>query len=55
MKYKIVADSCCDLTADMKNWQDFEIVPLTLEIGEYRIFDDESPLLFVFRDTVHNH
>ena len=35
MKYKIVADSCCDLTADMKNWQDFEIVPLTLEIGEY--------------------
>ena len=42
MKYKIVADSCCDLTADMKNWQDFEIVPLTLEIGEYRIFDDEN-------------
>ena len=35
MKYKIVADSCCDLTADMKTWQDFEIVPLTLEIGEY--------------------
>ena len=27
MKYKIVADSCCDLTADMKTWQDFEIVP----------------------------
>ena len=42
MKYKIVADSCCDLTADMKTWQDFEIVPLTLEIGEYRIFDDEN-------------
>ena len=42
MKYKIVADSCCDLTADMKTWQDFEIVPLTLEIGEYRIFDNEN-------------
>ena len=42
MKYNIVADSCCDLTADMKNWQDFEIAPLTLEIGEYRIFDDEN-------------
>ena len=37
MKYKIVVDSCCDLTADMKNWDDFEIVPLTLEIGDYRI------------------
>ena len=42
MKYKIVVDSCCDLTADMKNWDDFEIVPLTLEIGDYRIFDDEN-------------
>ena len=42
MKYKIVVDSCCDLTADMKNWDNFEIVPLTLEIGDYRIFDDEN-------------
>ena len=42
MKYKIVVDSCCDLTADMKNWDNFEIVPLTLEIGDYRIFDDED-------------
>ena len=42
MKYKIVVDSCCDLTTDMKNWDNFEIVPLTLEIGDYRIFDDEN-------------
>ncbi len=42
MKYKIVVDSCCDLTADMKNWDNFEIAPLTLEIGDYRIFDDEN-------------
>lgn len=40
MKYKIVVDSCCDLTADMKEWADFESVPLSLEINDYRIFDD---------------
>ncbi|MGN0535864.1 MAG: DegV family protein [Eubacterium sp.] len=42
MSYKIVVDSCCDLTADMKKWNNLEVVPLTLEIGDYRIFDDES-------------
>lgn len=42
MGYKIVVDSCCDLTADMKKWDNLEVVPLTLEIGDYRIFDDES-------------
>lgn len=42
MSYKIVVDSCCDLTAEMKEWNDFEIVPLLLEIGNYRIFDDEN-------------
>lgn len=42
MKYKIVVDSCCDLTADMKNWSNLEVVPLTLQIGDYVIQDDES-------------
>lgn len=42
MGYKIVVDSCCDLTEDMKKWNDFEVVPLTLEIGDYRIFDDDN-------------
>lgn len=42
MSYKIVVDSCCDLTAEMKEWNDFEIVPLLLEIGDYRIYDDEK-------------
>lgn len=42
MHYKIVVDSCCDLTAQMKKWNDFEIVPLSLEVGEYSIFDDEN-------------
>lgn len=42
MSYKIVVDSCCDLTDEMKGWKDFEVVPLTLEINDYRIPDDEN-------------
>ncbi len=42
MSYKIVVDSCCDLTEDMRKWDNIEVVPLTLEIKDYRIFDDES-------------
>lgn len=42
MSYKIVVDSCCDLTAEMKNWSNFEIVPLTLQIGDYVIPDDKN-------------
>lgn len=40
MAYKLVVDSCCDITEDMKVWKDFEIVPLTLQIGDYVIQDD---------------
>lgn len=42
MSYKIIADSCCDITSDMKNWNHFEIVPLTLQIDDYIIADDEN-------------
>lgn len=41
MSYKLVVDSCCDLTEEMKDWN-ITVVPLTLEINDYRIFDDES-------------
>ncbi len=42
MSYKIVVDSCCELPETY--WQDqrFERVPLGLEVGEYRILDDEN-------------
>lgn len=40
MSYKIVVDSCCDLSEDMKEWNNFDVVPLTLEIGDYTILDD---------------
>lgn len=42
MAYKIVVDSCCDITEDMKKWDNFEIIPMTLQIGNYIIQDDSS-------------
>ncbi len=42
MAYKIVVDSCCDLTAEMKKWSNLTVVPLTLQIGDYIIQDDEN-------------
>lgn len=42
MSYKIIADSCCDITSDMKSWNNLEIIPLTLQIEDYVIPDDEN-------------
>lgn len=42
MSYKIIVDSCCELPEELKKDPRFEIVPLGLEVGEYRIQDDES-------------
>ena len=41
MKYQIICDSCGDFTPEMKADPHFRMVPLSLEIGEYRIMDDE--------------
>lgn len=42
MSYRIIADSCCDRTEIMKNWDNITFVPLTLSIGDYTIPDDEN-------------
>ena len=42
MSFHIVADSCCELTADMKKRGNIEIAPLTLEVGGESILDDEA-------------
>ena len=42
MSYRIIADSCCDKTARMADWNNITFVPLTLELGDYIIFDDEN-------------
>lgn len=42
MSYKIIGDSCTDLTEEMRKDGHFHIVPLTLQVGEDSIVDDET-------------
>ena len=42
MSYKIVGDSCLDLTKEMRIDPRFQIVPLTLQVGDAMIVDDEG-------------
>ncbi|MBO5293590.1 MAG: DegV family protein [Lachnospiraceae bacterium] len=41
MSYKIILDSCGELPETYKKDARFELVPLGLEVGDYRIQDDE--------------
>lgn len=42
MRYKIVVDSCCELPVEYRDDPRFERIPLTLEVGDYRVLDDET-------------
>lgn len=42
MSYKIVVDSCCELPERVKDDKRFVRVPLSLEVGDYHILDDET-------------
>jgi DegV family protein with EDD domain len=42
MKYKIVADSSCDLTKEMKKQMNIELAPLKLQLGDKVFIDDEN-------------
>ena len=42
MKYRIVGDSCLDLTEEMRKDSRFQIVPLTLQVDDTMIVDDEN-------------
>lgn len=42
MRTKIIADSCCDLNEELKGRLNIELVPLTIEVGEHKLLDDES-------------
>ena len=42
MRYKIVVDSCCELPADYRNDERFEIVPLTLIVGNQYEKEDNN-------------
>ena len=42
MSYKIVGDSCLDLTREMREDRRFQLVPLTLQVDDAMIVDDEG-------------
>ena len=42
MKYKIIVDSCLDLTEEMKRDSRFQMIPLTLQLGSLHVLDDAS-------------
>jgi len=42
MKYKIIVDSCCELKEEYKNDPRFDIVPLSIQVGDYNVVDDEN-------------
>ena len=42
MSYKIIGDSCCDLTQKYKEDPHFALVPLTLQVDDAYIRDDET-------------
>ena len=53
MRYKIIVDSCCELPEELKKDSRFEIVPLTLIVGEaYEKPDDENFNQREFLDVV---
>lgn len=42
MKYKIIGDSCLDLTKEMKQDPHFQMIPLTLQVDDTMVIDDET-------------
>lgn len=42
MSYKIIGDSCLDLTEDMKKDPRFQMIPLTLQVDDTQVIDDET-------------
>lgn len=42
MTYKIIGDSCLDLPAYLKEDPRFQMVPLTLQVGDHLVVDDAS-------------
>ena len=42
MRYKIIGDSCLDLTKEMRKDPCYSMIPLTLMVGERHFVDDET-------------
>ena len=42
MSYKIIGDSCLDLTEELKKDSHFQMIPLTLQVDDMQVIDDET-------------
>lgn len=42
MKFKVIADSCCDLNQEIRNNMEINLVPLTIHIGDKVYTDDDK-------------
>lgn len=42
MSYKIIGDSCLDLTKELKKDAHFQMIPLTLQVDEAQVIDDAT-------------
>lgn len=42
MAYKIIGDSCLDLTRELKKDPMFQMIPLTLQVDDTQVIDDET-------------
>lgn len=54
MTYKIIGDSCLDLTEDLKKDSRFQMVPLTLQVDDIQVIDDENFEQKSFLEIVKN-
>lgn len=55
MGYKIIADSCCDLTPELRQKLDIVSVPLSLNLGEESFADDDALNLPKFMKKMRNY
>ena len=54
MTYKIIGDSCLDLTEELKRDPRFQMIPLTLQVDDVQVVDDESFDQQSFLELVRN-
>lgn len=54
MTYKIIGDSCLDLTEELKKDPHFQMIPLTLQVDDVQVTDDETFDQKAFLELVKN-
>ncbi|KXS47730.1 MAG: degV family protein [Halanaerobium sp. T82-1] len=42
MDFKIIVDSCCDLTKDLRERFNISTAPLSIDVGDKHFIDDEN-------------